>query len=363
MRRLLSIALAVLICSSALADGAAAKGVDMPALGGVTVRGSEYRYIAISPGIPNAITSVARVERRGGLLRRSWHLRGRFHLPAVAYDGSPGGLSADGRTLVLSRSLPARAYPPRLTRFAILDTQRSFRWRRPGQPPRFRNVASFVSLRGHYSFDAISPDGSTLYLVHHHLPPSSGAAYITNYEVRALDLESGKLLPRPIVDPEEPDEKMQGLPVTRAASPDGRWAYTLYDGDGHEPFIHALDTVGRRAVCIDLPQLEGRRDLFMLRMRTDRRGRRLTVLSGPPPPRRLPPPAKGRPVSSPVPRPLLVVDTRSFEVGEPVALAGSASGDLPWLPLGIAAVALLFGAAWQAGRKRKRLDEQPPERA
>jgi hypothetical protein len=35
-------------------------------------------------------------------------------------------------------------------------------------------------------------------------------------------------------------------------SPDGRWAYTLYASD--EPFIHALDTANRTAVCIDLPK-------------------------------------------------------------------------------------------------------------
>ncbi len=46
---------------------------------------------------------------------------------------------------------------------------------------------------------------------------------------------------------------MQGLPMTRATSADGRLAYTLYSAE--EPFIHALDTVrGSAAVCIDLPR-------------------------------------------------------------------------------------------------------------
>ena len=45
---------------------------------------------------------------------------------------------------------------------------------------------------------------------------------------------------------------MRGQPLTRATSPDGRWAYTLYDGAGKEPFIHALDTSTRSARCIDL---------------------------------------------------------------------------------------------------------------
>jgi hypothetical protein len=58
---------------------------------------------------------------------------------------------------------------------------------------------------------------------------------------------------------------MRGLPVARASSPDGRWAYTLYDESGGEyPFIHALDTETATARCIDLDQLAGRDDLYAL---------------------------------------------------------------------------------------------------
>jgi hypothetical protein len=358
-RLLLTAALSLIVCGTAtdLATGKSAG--TMPAPGGVTVPGSEDRYIAISPMIPNHFTVVGRVKRDGGRLARSWYLRGSWFVPAVSYDFSPGGLSADGRTLVLSRR--TRTYPPPVSRFAILDTRRSFRWRGRGRPPRTRRFFDYVDLRGDFSFGAISPDGSTLYLIQRYLPPSSGPNYITNYKVRAVDLGSGRLLPRPIVDPKQPDERMQGLPITRAASPDGRWAYTLYDGDEREPFIHALDTVGRRAVCIALPQLEDYRNLFMLKMRLDRGGRRLTVMSGPPPPRRLPPLSQGRPVSTPEPRPLLTVDTRSFEVERPASLAASAN-DLPWLPLGAATLVVLFGLAWQAGRKRGRPDASPLER-
>jgi hypothetical protein len=68
------------------------------------------------------------------------------------------------------------------------------------------------------------------------------------------------------VDPREPDEDMRGYPITRASSPDGRWAYTLYDGAGKHPFVHALDTQGRTAACIDLDGLAGRDDLYELRL-------------------------------------------------------------------------------------------------
>jgi hypothetical protein len=363
-RRLLLVAVLGVVACGTATEVATAKGVGaMPAPGGVTVPGSADRYIAISPRSGDRLTVVARVDRVGGKLGRWWYLRGTWFVPAVAYDFSPGGLSADGSTLVLQRF--NRAYPPPVSRFAVLDTQRAFRWNGPGRPPRTRRFFDYVALPGDFSFDAISPDGSTLYLIQRYLPLSSAGSYITNYRVRAYDLERGRLLPQPIVDPEEPDERMAGLPVTRASSPDGRWAYTLYDGDGGEPFIHALDTVGRTAVCIDLPQLAGRRFKgrrlnafnFNLRLHHDQDGGQLTVMSAPPPPRELPPISQGRPISYPVPRPLVSVDTDTFEVTKAGAPAtGVDESAMPWLPLGIAAVVLLFGVAWQAGRKRKPLE-------
>ena len=53
---------------------------------------------------------------------------------------------------------------------------------------------------------------------------------------------------------------MAGQPVAREMSPDGRWAYTLYGG-GEETFIHALDTEGETAVCIDLEDIAPARHL------------------------------------------------------------------------------------------------------
>jgi hypothetical protein len=46
---------------------------------------------------------------------------------------------------------------------------------------------------------------------------------------------------------------MTGSPVTRAMSPGGRWAYTLYAHADGTAFFHALDTVRLAAVCVDLP--------------------------------------------------------------------------------------------------------------
>src|SRR4029453_4875928 len=99
-----------------------------------------------------------------------------------------------------------------------------------------------------------SPDGRWLYLIQY----SSGD--FADYRVRALDTRSGKLAARDVVDPRNPNEQMGGLPVTRVMTRDGRWAYTLCAG-GEESFIHALDTVGRTAACIDLDMLPADSDL------------------------------------------------------------------------------------------------------
>ncbi len=347
-KRLLLTAVLALVGCATSAPGAGADGLALTAsAGGVSVGGSPYRYVALSPGRRDEVTVVARIERDGGKVDRWWSLRGGYYVPAVAYDRTGGGLSADGTTLVLTQ-LP-RAYPPETSRFAVLRTDRRPRY--PHGTGRMRlDAVTRLALPGYFTFDAISPDGSTIYLIHTFTPHGSLSGA---YEVRALDTASSRLRPRPIVDPEEPDERMQGLPVTRAASPDGRWAYTLYDGNGGEPFLHALDTVLARAVCIDLPQLEGRRDVFGLGLGLADSGRELAVLSGGTSTR--------RPQERPQTQTLLRIDTRSFAVRKPApAAAGSGGGGAPRLAIGALAAALALAAIWLLAR-RQRAPRQPLE--
>ena len=158
-----------------------------------------------------------------------------LQVPAVANDLSTAGLSADGSTLVLHQ--PA-GYGAKESRFLVLDAER------------FRPRENLL-LEGDYAFDSISPDGTMIYLVHYLDRRDPNV-----YEVRAYDLEADRLLPEPIIDRRLAPRVMAGTPMTRAYSPDGAWAYTLYDG-GYgrhaEPFVHALDTENARALCIDLP--------------------------------------------------------------------------------------------------------------
>lgn len=349
-RRFLLILLLVLCPGMASASSGNAKGLTA-SVQGATVPGIPYRYVAVSPNSPyqgsgegpaTAFTVVGRIDKQGGRLGRWWHLPARYSIPAAAFDDTAGGLSADGSTLVLSRF--SWIYPPRTTGLAIVHTERH-----PGRvrgTRRIRETIERLSLPGSFSFDAISPDGSTVYLIEHLTKYYEGA-----YQVRALEVRSGKLRPEPIVDPAEPMERMEGIPISRAYSRDGRWAYTLYTSHrkgqyelAHEPFIHALDTVSGQAVCIDLPQLEDRPNRFLLRLRVAAAGRELEVFSKAQ--------VRDRP-PSPV---LLSVDTRGFEVREPEPVT-TASGGVGALPPIAALVAI--GAAlltWIGLRRRERTD-------
>lgn len=183
-------------------------------------------------GMPKS-TIVAAVRARDGRVLKSSVVRGFYGVPLVAYDGTAGGLSGDGRSLVLSSYGPQPGQAG-TTRFAVLSTKTL-------------SVRRTFVLDGSWSFDAISPDGSTLFLTEH-----VRAGDDPLYRVRPLDARTG-LLRGPIVDRLENEGEMGGTPVARAASSEGRWAYTLYARRGHHPFVHALDTAKREAYCIDLP--------------------------------------------------------------------------------------------------------------
>lgn len=215
---------------------------------GVTAPGGTVRYVAFSKG---GGTVVAAVLVRGGQVARFRWLRGGHGIPLVTLDGQAGGLTRDGRTLVLAPVAPGITPT---SRFALLDT-------------RTLRVRQLVVLRGAFSYDALSPDGRTLYLIE---TLRQGGTYA----VRAYDLRARKLLPHPIVEKGEADEPMVGSPVTRATSADGAWVYTLYR-PGHEqpPFVHALDAKRRRAVCVDLPRLGAQR----MTLRLSRDGKTLSV--------------------------------------------------------------------------------------
>lgn len=194
---------------------------------GVVSHDGKVRYLTLRAGGGTLVESVA---TRTGAVRRSRFLKGAFGIPLVAYDNSTGGLSRDGRRLIVY----APTNGPR-TRFVVLD-------------PRTLKLRSRFALDGAFGFDALSPDGSLMYLIQIKGGSSSGF----DYDVRAVDVGTGHLLTGAIVDRREPDEKMTGLPLTRVGSSDASWAYTLYSRSAGGAFVHALHTTAREAFCIDV---------------------------------------------------------------------------------------------------------------
>jgi hypothetical protein len=229
--------LIALLALSLLAAAPAASGDGGPSPGAVTgldgVRSatSSTRYVALAAG-PR--TTVAAIDTTDGRVLRYASVGGTYGVPLVAYDGSSGALSGDETTLVLSW-FPTPPGPAIVSRFALLSTK-TLRLRRA------------VTLRGSFSYDAVSPDGSTLYLIQY-----TSSRDWTRYRVRAFDVKSNRLVRGAIVDKREPDEQMRGFPLTRATPRGGGWAYTLYGRDSVRAFVHALDTRRGTARCIDLP--------------------------------------------------------------------------------------------------------------
>jgi hypothetical protein len=182
---------AALVPAAARADGLPVLGIDV-GNSGVSSSSDAVRYVTIPAG---SKTIVERVAQRGGQVLAWRSLRGTFTIPAVAYDGSAGGLSADGTTLVLIE--PRTSFPHAATKLLVLNSD--------GLKP-----LRAVKLQGDFSFDAVSPDGSWLYFIHYISPNDP-----TRYLVQAYDMRRGRLMAKPIIDPDEPGEKMRGNPLSR----------------------------------------------------------------------------------------------------------------------------------------------------
>jgi DNA-binding beta-propeller fold protein YncE len=191
----------------------------------------DWKTLYVAGGGTNR-TTVRAIDVASGKVLRSTTVAGRFRLPAVGIAGVPEGLSADGGTLVLTNLADTPA-----SRFAALRTD-------------FSKPAETISLPGELEYDAVSPDGTRLFLIEHLAGPDR-----SRYRVRMYDRGTGRLDPNVIVDKRDQWEtSMAGYPNTRVTGPDGSWVYTLYRNADHGPFIHALNALDSYAFCIDLPR-------------------------------------------------------------------------------------------------------------
>ena len=260
----------VLVTGTALAAlGGPAPGVSIGGDGAIDASGT-VRYVALPAA---RTTTIAAVRTSDGRVLRHRAISGVFGIPLAAFDGTAEGVSRDGRTLLLADA----AASPKQTRFAVLRTA-NFR------------VAKTFSLPGRWAYDALSPDGRILYATEY---LETGAN--PRYHVRSVSLTSGRPFGGPLVDKREPGEEMNGSPWARVRSANGAWAYTLYAKPNGTGFVHALDTAGRRAFCVDLPWRTSTQRLAAVRLSLANRGRTLEL-------------------ESPVGTRLAVVDTTTFEV-------------------------------------------------
>jgi hypothetical protein len=300
LRRLLPFVVVSLAAAPAALAGGPSPGVAHGG-GGVVGPGGGLRYTTVGTA---GRTTVVAIRARSGLVVRSTTIDGDFGIPAVDFNGGKGGLSADGSTLVLGDSAVRNgSYLKKRSSFAVLATSPL-------------SLQARITLKGDFSFDALSPDGSKLYLIQH-----KGGPNLNRYVVRAYDLGSQRLLPGLIADRTQRGWVMQGSPVTRATSAGGRWVYTLYMNPGGFPFVHALDTVRGEAHCIGIPW-HGKQDaLWKMRLHLTGGGQtlRLDRRSG---------------------ATYVAVTTGTWRVFHP-----GTGGGFPWWMVGVAGGATLMAAA------------------
>ena len=237
MRRLL-LFLAVALGALVVAPAALADGPLLVTQGGagVATHDGAFHYVAVPDG--TGATLLERIQVAGDQVYGWKRLASSWGNPALGTGTSPGeGLSRDGKTLVLASTGQPYASP---SKFLIVD------------PVRMRAVRT-ITLPGSFTFDALSPNGSRMYLIQY----THGAADLTHYIVREFDLQTNRLLPGKIAARTDDEKTMAGYAVTRTSSASGRWIYTLYQKPSGEPFVHALDSVRGAAYCIDLPANKG----------------------------------------------------------------------------------------------------------
>ena len=306
LRRLLPLALVALLAAPvALADGGSAPAASRPLL----APGGKIRYVALTHGR----STTANASRLNGVVIRWRDIRGRWNIPGVTLDGTPGGLSGDGRTLVLMQ-LQNVPFPKRSV-FQVVRTSDLVPLQR-------------VVLKGNFAFDALSPDASRLYLIQR-----VSQRNLSRYIVRAYALDERRLLPGAIADKAQRGWVMAGYPVRRVTSADGRWVYTFYVRSGSYSFVHALDTTRAVAHCIGIPWKGAQNTLWKLRLSLRDGGRTLSV-------------------NWPSGREYLAITRGTWRISHPAASRpGSA---FPWWVLGVAgAGALLVFGLSRAGYVRR----------
>ncbi|MGZ3680291.1 MAG: hypothetical protein ACXVDI_17155 [Ktedonobacterales bacterium] len=218
--------------------------VTLPA--GLVTEDNQRLYVATPKGEQ---TTISILDAHTGATARTFSIAGNYATDSHGYGSST--LTPDGRWLALRRV--GEAGSDRST-IALVDTVAG-------------KVARTLQLAGDFDIDALSPDGTVLYL----LQNLHDAQH--RYYVRAYDIGVGRLLDQFIVDKSEINNpKMQGAAVARRLGSNGAVAFTLYvDPLRNTAFVHvlSLDSTGNItpfARCVD--DLPASQSLDLLRTYT-----------------------------------------------------------------------------------------------
>jgi len=224
-----------------------AKGDLLRSFGRAVAAPDGSRYYAFDGASPAALQLI---EAKTGRTITRVQLPGAFTFPDE-HGPAPSGLSPNGRWLVLVGPSGERS------RFAVVDTG-------------LLKVAADVDVAGAFTYDAISDDGTSLYLIERIGAKAAQALVGVNpayaYRVRVYDVPSAKLSETLVVDVKlaaqtngdnaetRIDGIMNGIYQSSVPSRDGQWNFSFYYNPHRGPFIHVLHLNTRSAFCIlDLP--------------------------------------------------------------------------------------------------------------
>lgn len=201
--------------------------VQLPA--GLTTLAHQLIYTATPH---NEQTTITETSTQTGTTVHSFPIPGNYSTAGLNYTTAV--LSENGHWLALRQQGPVGNE----SIFALVDTQAE-------------KLVQTIQLTGDYDLDAVSPDGSRVYLLQR-LHDQAGHYYVRLYQVAQR-----QLFPTIIADKDEiNDPRMIGSALTRQMSSDGTMAYTLYVDTAHNiAFVHILPLASQfyGARCINLP--------------------------------------------------------------------------------------------------------------
>ncbi len=201
----------------------------------------------LPPGLPSAdwthFYSVRFERNRTTILLQTFTPGGRSH-SAFTLDGqwALGAVSAAGQWLAVQRIASVAEMNDWAekniwnTQIQVLDGTKG-------------TVLHALDLDGNFDIDAVSADGTTLFLIQH-LPVINP----THYSIRLYDLTTERFKPGALRGQTGMDDILAGMPWGSVSSPDGHWLLTLYlNPSNSSASIEALNLRDKRINYIGLP--------------------------------------------------------------------------------------------------------------